>query len=923
MLQRASFLVLGFLLYCTVAFSQGSISGTVRDAKTNEPIVGANVVIEGTTTGAATDFNGEFNISKVAAGTYNLHVTFITYKAHRIPDVVVENAKKVTIDISMSEDVSELQEVVVTGTRQVDTDFELLRAIKDAKLVMVGISSEQISKTLDRDAAQVLKRVPGITIKDNQFVQVRGLSERYNPVMLHNAYAPSLETDVRSFSFAMIPSSQLDRMLVYKSPSADLPGDFAGGVVKIFTKSIPEENSLIIDYSTQVRAGTTFNDFYHQEKDSQHFTGVNNHFYDLPAWFPSNLNNASTESATNIGKNLKNLWTEQKGKAIPDQRFTITMNKKFNIGKVQIGNISAVNYSNSYTSYAIERGDFATGGPIASRVSSLADKQYSQMIRTGALFNWAAQINENHKIEFKNLLNQSSTDQFVSRTGTSTGRSFDKVYRTIYSSQLLGTHTLFNQRTAVEWVAGYNNSSRQQPDYKRYFVTPDENTGKEQIVVPNSPDPNNLGRFFSKLNEESYSGGLSVKQNFGFSKDPLRSPELKAGVFFENKTRTFGARNIGYTWYSNANPSLAMLPIGELFQPQNFNKQGIALGEDTKRKDSYTASNNLLAYYLMASVPFTSKIKLDAGVRVEDNLQQLHSFDDLRGIPAEPKMHVVKPLPSANLSYNFTDKMLVRGAYGQTLNRPEFRELAPFGFYDFNYSFLYTGNQFLKTATIQNMDLRWELYPSKLESITVGGFYKAFKNPIESYGNINNGGLKEVTFNNAQSATSYGVEVEVKKSLDGLTSSRFINNINFLFNASLIKSAIKLYPDQAVDQESKRPMQGQAPYVINTALFYNSSNSGWQVNLLYNVVGKNIFLVGNKFYADVYMMPRNVVDITFSKNITERFQVKGGVTDILNQPMLLLQDGNHDNKLDRNSDDVIQKFRPGQVFSLGVSWRVY
>jgi outer membrane receptor protein involved in Fe transport len=183
--------------------------------------------------------------------------------------------------------------------------------------------------------------------------------------------------------------------------------------------------------------------------------------------------------------------------------------------------------------------------------------------------------------------------------------------------------------------------------------------------------------------------------------------------------------------------------------------------------------------------------------------------------------------------------------------------------------------------------------------------------------------LKEVTFNNAQSATSYGVEIEVKKSLDGLTNSRVINNINLLFNASFIKSAIKLYPDQAVDQESRRPMQGQAPYVINTALFYNSSSTGWQINLLYNVVGKNIFLVGNKFYADVYMMPRNVVDLTFSKNITERFQVKGGVTDILNQPMLLLQDGNHDSKLDRNSDDVIQKFRPGQVFSLGVSWRVY
>ncbi len=209
------------------ALSQGSIAGKVKDAKTGEALIGANVVIQGTTIGAATDVDGAFEIPSVKEGTYTLQVSYVTYKVHVISDVVVETAKRVTLgDIILKEDASELQEVVVTVGRQTDTDFELIRSIKDSKVVVVGITAEQISKTLDRDAAQVLRRVPGITIKDDQFIISRGLAERYNPVMLHNTYAPSVETDVRSFSFATIPSNQLDRILVYKSPAADLPGRF-------------------------------------------------------------------------------------------------------------------------------------------------------------------------------------------------------------------------------------------------------------------------------------------------------------------------------------------------------------------------------------------------------------------------------------------------------------------------------------------------------------------------------------------------------------------------------------------------------------------------------------------------------------------------------------------------------------------------
>lgn len=930
-MKRIFTLLFAVLITPVIALAQGSISGRITDSKTGEGVVGANVVIQGTVQGAATDVEGYFTITNVKEGSYTLQISSVMYKTHTVPNVVVETAKKAVIDVAVSEDVAELEEVVVQGVRHTDTDFEMVRSIKESKLIVVGITSEQIGKSLDRDAAQVLRRVPGVTIRGDQFVQVRGLSERYNPVMLHNTYAPSVETDIRSFSFQTLPSSQLDRMLVFKSPAADVPGDFGGGVVKVFTKSIPEENGFVVDYSTQVRAGTTFGDFYQQEKNSGYLTGFNSGFYDLPANFPANVSKVSGDRLVTAGRSLKNLWTPQKGMAIPDQRFTLTYNKKFKIGKVEVGNISALNYSNSYATYEVQRNDYTTTNGTQDQNFGFLDKQYNQQIRTGFLFNWAFRFNPNNIIEWKNLYNQSSNDQYVDRTGTgiSTGQkngAFDKIYRGIYSGQLLGTHNLFDNRTSVEWVAGYNNSNRTQPDYKRFISVLDGTTGQASLMIPNTVTPNQLGRFFSNLEESAITGGISVKQRFDFTGDPMRAPELKVGAFFENKDRTFSARNIGYTTASSVlNPALKYASPGELFQPQNINNTtGIQIGELTYRKDSYAASNTLLAYYAMASVPVGSKIKIDAGVRIEDNLQKLNSYDDFKSQAVDVNNQVNRVLPSANISYNFTEKMLVRTAYGETLNRPEFRELAPFSFFDFNFNFLYFGNPNLKTARIQNLDLRWEFYPSKGELITFGGFYKNFSNPIESLVDVNSpgGGLKNVTFANAESARTYGVEVEVKKSLNGLTGLSFLNNVSVLFNATLIKSTISIPAGLAGGRESERPLQGQAPYVINAGMFYTAEATGWQVNLLYNVVGKSIAFVGNNNYPDVYLMPRNVVDLTFNKRLTEKFSLKGGISDILNQPLQFLQDANGDGKLDRNKDASIQKFKPGQVFSIGFSYRI-
>src|SRR5690606_18427666 len=204
MLQGALFtLAITLISVCAVA-QPGSISGIVTDGKSGETIVGANVVIDGTTVGAATDIEGNFQIDNVKPGVYNLNVSFVTYKTHVIPDVVVESGRKTALRVTLVEDATELKEVVVTASREINTDYALLGAIRESKLVVSGISAEQIGKSQDRDAAQVVRRVPGVTIQDNRFVVVRGLASRYSNVILNGVIAPSTEADSRAFSFDII-----------------------------------------------------------------------------------------------------------------------------------------------------------------------------------------------------------------------------------------------------------------------------------------------------------------------------------------------------------------------------------------------------------------------------------------------------------------------------------------------------------------------------------------------------------------------------------------------------------------------------------------------------------------------------------------------------------------------------------------------
>ncbi len=926
-----------FYLSSFYSFAQqetGSVSGNISDSV--ETVIGAVVVVEGNNTlGAFTDTDGNFVIKNIKPGTYNILVTYFGYKPMKVEDVKVEAGKTTAMgNLYMEIDAEESQEVIVVGTKTTNTEAAAVKETKESKEVINVISAEQISKSQDRDAAQVMQRIPGVTLIQNRFIMVRGLSERYNSVLLNGAVAPSSEADTKAFSFDLIPSNMIDRVTVYKSGSYDQPGDFAGSVIRIYTRNSIEKNTVQLSLTGGYRLGTTFNSFGRMDGFGFDLLGFGGGKRDFPSDFPNRVTDPSlTGSMTDVAKvedqsrAFSNNWGVKNTTAYPDGRLNLLVARKINLGSVKLNTINNISYSNTLQYAEIDRSSYwnynLDNNESVIRDGS-KDQYYSNDVRLGVLSNWSFILGPNHKIDFRNMFSQLASSDVTERDGYSNEKQNEfKFYslryaaNTIYTSQLQGSHDLNKERTKFLWVLGYANIGRKEPDWRRYsYQRPLNSSDEYRLVTPSNTSATDNARFFTNLKESGFTGNAEVEHKLVKDADS-NGVSLKAGVFVDYKTRDYYARWISYAKGVSYNSDLDTINIDQVQDNIDY-FNGLSLREGTRPTDSYTAQGFLMAYYAGANIPFLKKFNLSAGARLESYNQKLSDANS----PLVDTT-VIRLLPSANLSYSFTKKMLLRFGYARTVNRPEFRELSPFTFYDFALKTDKVGNPLLKTADIHNFDLRWELYPSSDEMIAVGVFYKHFINPIEVY-QIPTGSNPTFKFGNAAQAQARGVEVEIRKSLGFISSGSVLEQFSLLFNGALIVSEVRMDTTGTVSDRQivNRQMQGQSPYVVNAGLYFTSKESGWQASLMYNVFGPRIFAVGDKQIRTMYEMQRHLLDLTVTKNVSEKLSIRFGVSDLLNAATRVIEDGDFDGKLNNPTvDKNIYSFKTGQYFNLGFNYR--
>jgi TonB-dependent receptor len=395
---------------------------------------------------------------------------------------------------------------------------------------------------------------------------------------------------------------------------------------------------------------------------------------------------------------------------------------------------------------------------------------------------------------------------------------------------------------------------------------------------------------------------------------------LKSGGYFEYKIRNYAERSICYKATNSglySDDEINALNFETLFtEPYLGQNKVITLDEQTNVANTYNANNLLGAGYLAINLP-VGKFNIYGGVRGEYNRLMLNGYYNANS-PVKVDEPAFNLFPSLNTSYNISEKSLLRVAYAQTINRPEFREVSPLSYYDFTEKNSVRGNPDLKDCSIQNVDLRFEHYPTPNETFSVAAFYKHFSNPIEM---VSVGTGSSFSFENALWATNYGLEMEVKRSLETMIG---LKNFTLSLNASYIYSRVEF---ANAETERPRPLQGQSPVVVNTSLFYQNDKLGLSSSLMYNVMGKRVVVAaqlnqGQVIIPDIYEMPRHVVDFSLNKKIGKKFELKLGIKDLLAHDFVTQQTyGYVKNGVSKSATLTNKSYNPGRTWSLGMNWK--
>lgn len=907
---------------------KGIIKGQIKDALSKEGLLAASVQLEGTTTGAQTDMEGNFRFDVPAGKALKLIFRSLGYTTKSIEFGPLKAGEEKNLTIELSEEVKENKEVIVTVERRKDTDVSLISDMKKAEMVVNGVTSEQIVRSPDRDAAQVMARIPGVTISDNRFVMIRGVSERYNSVMINDVISPGTEVDTRAFSFDLIASNMIERMMVFKSGAASLPGEFAGGVVKIYTKSSFNEDFTHITLGSALRTATSFQSALQPEGGATDLLGFDRSLRQLPSNFPKTSVYQELPAAEQVqfARNLHSNFGQNQLNNLPDIRFGLNLGRRWKRENAEWSMVSSLNYSLTYQNLETRRYRYAYFDPGRGRSDTLfqyTDKSFTQNVRISGISNWQLRQGKN-VYAFKQMFNQIGDNETVIREGKLAERPGDRVKnysyhytsRSLYSSQLTGSHDLEKNKN-LNWVAGYSYTNRSEPDYRRIRTYKKEGSTDpyELIVAASSGALFETGRFYSQLSEHVGSGGLNFSMPISNPLDTAKAI-FRTGVYSEAKSRSFQARYFVYLLKNNANnQELLTQPLDQIFAANHLATDKFVLEEGTRPEDGYQAQNILMAGYAELSVP-VKNWRFIAGMRPEFNRQALQSATAISTVSvANP---VFNPLGFLNVSYEINKQWTTRMAYSKTVNRPEFRELAPFVYYDFNLDANFVGNPGLKVADIHNLDGRLEFYPTKGELVSFGVFYKHFINPIET--KVSPIGLSpQFTYSNAESANNYGIELEIRKSVGQPGGGRWLDRLFVVSNASLIHSRVDL--GVVGSQERIRALQGQSPYVINGGFYYQEEASGLNFTALYNVFGKRIFMVGDNLFPSIYEMPRHIVDLTASRDLGKKLTARLTVSDIFNYPSRFIQDSNRDGKIG-GSDETISTFRRGTYFTFALTARL-
>jgi TonB-dependent receptor len=901
------------------------LSGKVTNDK-NDPIPGVSVKIVGATGGVSTDIEGRFSLNLSAGKKYELEISGVGYETKSVTDVEVVSGQVNELNIVMAVKAKSEENVTVTAKRssaRLETVASIISFQKNTNTVASVISAETIRRSPDKNTGEVLKRTPGASIQEGRFIVVRGLADRYNQAMLNGILLTSTEPDRKTFSFDLIPAPMIDNLIINKAFVPEYPGEWAGGLIQVNTRDIPAKGFFNVQIGTGFNTQTTGKKFF---KDSQggklDWLGIEDGTRALPSTYTtkSGFDTLSPAQKTAIGTQLRSAWSPKEYSAPLNVSFQANggfYTKVF--GKTLGGTFGLLYSKNNRYIKQLNRSN-QLSNDVFSVDYNLDDDRYVRDVSWGGLGSLTFQINPLNKISVKSIFNVNSQNAITQRNGIDFTRGDELAGSEItfkenifFNGQISGEHKILKPLT-LKWYGSFNILDGYIPDQLRILYSRTTNTSDPwRAIISNSLSQQSGSRIFQNLSDYIYTAGGDLSYAFNLLN---QKQTVKGGYMLQIKDRLYDAKLFA-NYLPKDNDVLRQLPADQIFNIENFgdgsaNSTQFAFDAIKGSTFRYMANTILNAGYLQFDNQFSKAIRVVWGVRVED-------YDQLVGSvkiwdPRHSHTEVRDYLPGLNATFKLNTKTNIRLSGSQTVIRPELRELSFLNLYDFELNASVQGNPALKRTKVSNADLRYELYPRAGEVLTVGAFYKYFKNPIEQLYNPGIGGASTFNYQNVEKATAYGAEVEFRKKLDFITNG--LKNFTFQANAAYIHSQVT-DPGLKVD----RALQGQSPYLFNVGLLYDLEKQGLSATVLYNQIGERIYLVGDVTAAggspDIYEAPKPLLDFQVTKKLIQnRAELKLNVSDILNSTQYFYQNAGGKTSFQKGSDAYRYTRKLGTTFSL-------
>ncbi len=955
MLNRMLFFAVLLLLSGAAFGQQGAISGTVYD-EDGFPMLGANVVIQGTTIGNQTDFiEGKYQF-KADPGTYTLVASYVGYGDKLIEGVVVAANETTIVDVSFSEDSGVELELDVTVTAKAINNGEVavMKLRQNSDKVQDVISAQEMSRLGAGNVASAMTKVTGTTVVDGKYVYVRGLGDRYSATTVNGLRLPSTDPYRNSAQLDIIPTNLLDNIVASKTFTPDLPGDFTGGSVNIDLKALPERFTWGVSASGSYNTISNLrDDFRTFDAGDQAGLGFNDGTLDLPGSIDdaagSDLNVLDIGAARrarrddalaglldNAAKDLGPGFNQTTKSTPLDFGLSANIGNQFQIGNMPVGFFATVSYNRDFSYQEGRRANYFNPGDseVLFRDFDLEDKRSVEAAKIGGMVGLSFRPSPANEINVYSIYSHQAFIEGRVLTGANdnfgvagTPESFFYSQTNSFLEQQLidyvaeGTHTLTGLgNVKLEWAANYIETSQNEPDTR--FLAYTEENGFAQINAAQLTEPSS---FFRDLNDKGYQGKLDITVPFLQAKS--RGNAIKFGGLYNTKERDFNERSFNFANRDGLRLNDVNGNIEELFAPSNLgiiggeagqNQIGLYLNENTNLSNNYVGQSDIAAAYAMVTYEFSDRFKAIAGVRLESTKLEIES--DKAAVSTDPageraSIDTTAFLPALNLVFKVSENSNLRGSFTQTIARPNMREIAPFGAFPFIGGVPIFGNPNLELTNINNFDLRYEIFPKAGEVIAVSAFYKKFTNPIVT--TFRNAGQQQFTWTNSEEADLYGIELEFRKGLGFL--SQKLDNFSFSSNFSYIESSQSIDPSEVrqgleldPNFSDTRAFNGQSPIVVNANLSWEAPETGWDAVVAFNYFGDRLQSIGAVGTSDIFERGRSTLDLSLAKKINNfKFTLRG--KNLLNPAYETYSDF-------RGQEYLFSRYERGQEVSLGISY---